>query len=180
MKKLTATAILTLALLAGTAQAQLSANRGPIDVTGDNVEYLDLQRQIIYRGRVEALQDQNRLRADTVTITFAPRGTAAGGQANIGANVGDFERLEAVGNVYFVTPTQVVKGDRAVYEAAPDTITVTGNVVLTQGENVVQGSTLVLDNKTGRATLDAAPGQNGGRVRGVFYPERDQSGGQRR
>lgn len=181
MKLRTASAILAgLVLTASAASAQLSSGGGPLSVTADSLEVLDAQRQAIYRGRVEAIQDRNRLRANTVTLFFGAR---AAGDQNIGGNMGDFERLEAVGDVYLVTTgedgqtTQVVRGERAVYLSASDTVTVTGNVVLTQGQNVLQGSTLVIDNRTGRATLDAAPGQNGGRVRGVFYPEQ---GGPRR
>lgn len=183
MRLRTASAILAgLALTASAAQAQLASGGGPLAVTADNLEVLDAQRQAIYRGRVEAIQDRNRLRADTVTLFFAARG---GGAQNIAGNMGDFERLEAVGDVYLVSSgpdgatTQVIRGERAVYVSASDTVTVTGNVVLTQGQNVLQGSTLVLDNRTGRATLDAGAGQNNGRVRGVFYPE-NSPGTQRR
>ena len=81
--------------------------------------------------------------------------------------MGDIERLEAAGNVYFVSPTQVVRGDNAVYTQAADTLVVTGDVVLTQGQNVLKGSRLVVQVGAGRATMDEGPG----RVRGVFYPE---------
>lgn len=184
MKLQTAGAIVALTLAAGAAQAQLSTGGGPISVTADNLEVLDAQNQAIYRGNVEAVQDRNRMRADVMTLFFGARSGAA--TQNVAGNMGDFERLEATGKVYFVSTgpdgktTQVITGDRAVYVSASDTVTVTGNVILTQGQNVLQGSTLVLDNRTGRATLDAAAGQNGGRVRGVFYPERQPGGAQRR
>lgn len=176
MRLRTAGAILALALTAGAANAQLSPGGGPLSVSADNLEVLDAQSQAIYRGNVEAIQNRNRLRADTMTLFFGARGGAA--TQNLAGNMGDFERLEATGDIYFVSTgadgqtTQVIRGDRAVYVSATDTVTVTGNVILTQGQNVLQGTTLVLDNRTGRATLDAAPGQNNGRVRGVFYPER--------
>ena len=61
----------------------------------------------------------------------------------------------------------VVRGDKAVYTRADDTLVVTGDVVLTQGQNVLKGSRLVVYVGAGRATMDQGPG----RVRGVFYPD---------
>ena len=84
---------------------------------------------------------------------------------------GDIERMVATGNVYFVTPTQVVRGDEATYTRASDTIVVTGDVILTQGENVLTGSRLTVEVASGRATMDGAPTEAGRRVRGVFYPD---------
>ena len=44
--------------------------------------------------------------------------------------------MEAHGNVFYVTPTRVVKGDDAVYTADNTTIVMTGaEVVATQGKN---------------------------------------------
>ncbi len=165
--------------LAFQAMAQISPSGGPVDITADEVEIIDAERVTIWRGRVEALQDQNRLRSNVLRVYYNNRQGGgsqprpAGGAP--GQGWGGIDRLEAEGDVYFVTPQQVARGDRAVYEVSTDTITMTGNVVVTQGENVVRGSTLVVDVKSGRTRLDAAqrsPTQ--GRVRGVFYPERNQ------
>ena len=73
--------------------------------------------------------------------------------------------LEASGNVYFVTPEQTIRGDRAVYTPANDTIVLTGDVILTQGQNVMTGGRLTYTTRTEAAQMDGA-----GRVQGVFYP----------
>jgi hypothetical protein len=60
----------------------------------------------------------------------------------------------------------------AVYDLNRDTVTMTGDVVLTRGESVVRGDKLVINTVTGLATLDStAQGRGSKRVRGVFYPE---------
>ena len=73
-----------------------------------------------------------------------------------------------------MTPEQVARGDRAVYNASTDTLMVTGDVILRQGENVLTGSSLSINIGSGRARMEGAPTGNAGRrVQGVFYPDQD-------
>ena len=83
----------------------------------------------------------------------------------------DLSRVEATGNVYFVPPDQSMRGDRAVYTLGNAEVVVTGDVILTQGKNVLTGSRLVYNINTETARMDGAPrGAAGSRVQGVFYP----------
>lgn len=107
------------------------------------------------RGRAELTQGDNRIRADRVEAAVSD---------------GTLTRVEATGDVYFVTPEQTIRGDRAVYTPANDTIVLSGDVILTQGENVMTGGRLTYNTRTEAAEMDGG-GQNG-RVQGVFYPER--------
>ncbi len=110
---------------------------------------------ISLRGRAELTQGENRIRADRIEGSISN---------------GDLTRVEATGGVYFVTPEQTIRGDRAVYTPANDTIVLSGDVILTQGENVMTGGRLTYNTRTESAQMDGG-GQNG-RVQGVFYPER--------
>ncbi|MDO9076504.1 MAG: LptA/OstA family protein [Brevundimonas sp.] len=145
----------SLALLAlptmGDAQTRPNSSDQPISFGADAGEYVG--NTVTLRGRAELIQGDNRLRADTVS-----------GLNQTGESV-----IEASGNVYFVTPEQTIRGDRAVYTTANDMIVVTGDVILTQGQNVLTGSRLTYNVRTQSARIEAA-GQ--GRIRGVFYPER--------
>ena len=155
------------ALSLGEARAQIAPGGGPIDISADTLSVDNQAKTQTWAGNVEALQGTNRLRADRVTV-FHGQGSDRGDGAGPNAAMGDIERLEARGNVYFVSPTQVVRGDVAIYTQSADTLVVTGDVVLTQGQNVLKGSRLVVHVGAGRATMDEGPG----RVRGVFYPEK--------
>lgn len=170
MKRWAGAAIGALCVGVAGAQAQIAPSGGPIDITADSLAVDESARTQTWSGKVEALQDQNRLRADRLVIYH---GRGGGGSRSAGTApetaMGDIERMEARGNVYFVSPTQVVRGDLAVYTQASDTLVVTGDVILTQGENVLKGSRLVVHVGAGRATMDEGPGS---RVRGVFYPEK--------
>lgn len=171
MKRWTAAMLVAAACVGvGQAQAQIAPGGGPIDIAADSLSVDDSTRTQTWSGKVEALQGQNRLRADRLVVFH---GKSGGGSAGGAAAMGDIEKMEARGNVYFVSPTQVVRGDVAVYTQATDTLVVTGDVILKQGENVLKGSRLVVQVGAGRATMDEG---SGSRVRGVFYPETRKGG----
>jgi lipopolysaccharide export system protein LptA len=102
------------------------------------------------------------------TQTVNPR---AGGVASVGSDWGAVDHMIADGHVFFVSENQTARGNHAVYELTPDTITMTGDVVVVQGDNVVKGDKLVIQVKTGHADIISnATGRNKPeRVRGVFY-----------
>jgi lipopolysaccharide export system protein LptA len=164
---------LTLALaLAGSAFAQIApAARGPVDVTADQLEVQQSQCMANWSGNAEALQDTSRLRADSLKIYNRPA-------PGTGKGCGALDHMDADGQVYYVTPTQVVKADHAVYTATDTTIVMTGDVVAAQGKNVIAGSRLIINTNTGVATMATGVTGRGakGRVRGVLFP--DSSSGQ--
>jgi lipopolysaccharide export system protein LptA len=153
-RTLTAAAIAA-ALLAvptmGDAQTRPNSSDQPISFGADTGEYVG--NTVTLRGRAELIQGDNRLRADSVS------GLSQTGES----------RIEANGNVYFVTPEQTIRGDKAVYTTGDDIIVVTGDVILTQGQNVLTGSRLTYNVRTETARIEA--GGQGGRIRGVFYPQ---------
>ncbi|MFA4899098.1 MAG: LptA/OstA family protein [Brevundimonas sp.] len=139
----------------GDAQTNRGSSNQPIAFGADSGE--QSADRISLRGRAEVAQGQNRLRADAITLY---RNAA-----------GDPERVEATGTVYFVTPNQSMRGDRAVYTLGNGELVVSGNVVLTQGQNVLTGGRLNYNVNTDAATMAGAPrGAAGSRVQGVFYP----------
>lgn len=147
------------------------SNDGPIDITAESLDVFRAEGKTVWTGNVEAVQGQVRIRTPKLNIYSGGGGAAAPGVPT-GQSFGDIQRMEAQGPVYYVTPTQQAKGDAAVYEKAPDTITLIGNVILTQDKNVVTGDKLIIEQKTGHSTLisNAQGRVPGKRVRGVFYP----------
>jgi lipopolysaccharide export system protein LptA len=169
LKSLFLSAAFAAALLAGPAAAQLATNsNAPVDITADELETQNNACTSIWRGHAEALQDNARLRADVLTADFEMK--KGGGKTG---GCGDLVRLKADGAVYYVTPQQKVHGDNAVYEAATNTLVVTGDVVATQGPNVLRGTRMVFNTETGQGHMEgAAKGRNKAeRPRGVFYPK---------
>ena len=143
--KLTAAAIL-MAALPLTANAQFARNNdAPIDATADDI--VNSAGTTVLTGQVDVRQGGTRILADKMKIF----GGVAGAAGNNAAS--DISRIEATGNFYYITPEQEVRGNNGVYVQATDTFTVTGDVILLQGENVVTGDTLVYNLTTDEARV---------------------------
>lgn len=161
---------------ASPASAQLARganSNAPIDLTADELEVTNAQCLAVWRGSAEALQADARLRSDVLKIWSHVGPAKPGGN---GPNCGTMERVEAVGNVYYVTPQQRVRGDNATYDKLTDLMVVTGDVVAVQGKNVLRGQRMEIHVKSGEAQMQTGvKGRNKpGRVRGVFYPSEQQ------
>jgi lipopolysaccharide export system protein LptA len=164
------------ALVGGGALAQTSAggnnSSAPVDISADEQEVINSQCKTIFRGAVEVLQDKARMRAATMTV-YNRRKVAGKAAATPGGNAdcGDVDRVEADGNVFYVTPEQTVRGDHAVYDYATDTVVVTGDVVAVQGQDVARGDRMTIKTKTNDVKMESnATGRGKTRVRAVLYP----------
>ena len=179
MKRSVISAGFAAALLAGAAaHAQglgPNSGKGPVDIAADEAEVQNKACISTWRGKAEALQGDARLRADVMKAFFQPKPSASGA-AGTGA-CGDLLRLEAQGSVYYVTSKdQRVRGDAGTYDAGAETVTLTGDVVAVQGQNVLRGTRMVFNTQTGEGHMVGGGGAN--RPRGVFYPsKKDQPAG---
>ncbi len=82
-------------------------------------------------------------------------------------------RLDVMGHVSVTSPTHKMTGDKGMYDPRSETLQMTGNVVLYQGPNRLEGESAVVNLKTGESTL--VPRQNPNtnqpeRIRGQLLP----------
>jgi lipopolysaccharide export system protein LptA len=144
-------AVLTAAVCAS-ARAQLAPNvsNAPIDITGDRLEVVD--DVATWTGNVRALQGEAILTADKLVADLDEGGA--------------FTRIRALGTVRYSNGKDAITGKVGVYDAGSRTITISDDVVVTQGEQVMTGGELVywVDSKR---ILFTAP--SGRRIRGIFY-----------
>lgn len=141
--------------LSATASAQLLADSDePIDITGDSLELVD--DIATWSGNVRALQGEAILTANKLVATLDDEGA--------------FKTITALGGVRYSNGKEAVAGERAVYDAAQRSITISENVVVTQGETVMTGGVLVYWLDTGRISFNAPTGQ---RIRGIFHAKSD-------
>ena len=170
------------------AWAQISPqSNGPMDISADNGTFVGAACESTWSGSAEVLQGTSRLRANLIRAYFKKKPGAAGansGGGKAGGPIGGLpggpesacgatERIEAEGEVFYVTPDQVARGDRAVYTADNDQIVMTGNVIVVQGKNVVHGDRLTIQVSTRQAQMESDAKGRGAtnRVRGVFYSQ---------
>lgn len=168
------------ALLGGAAMAQTAAggnsSSAPVDISADEQEVINSQCKTIFRGAVEVLQDKARMRANVMTV-YNRRKTPGKASSGPGGNpdCGDVDRVEADGNVFYVTPEQTVRGNHAVYDYGTDTIVVTGDVVAVQGQDVARGDRMTIKTKTNDVKMESnAKGRGKTRVRAVLYPDQNK------
>jgi len=143
-KSLLALAALSL-VIPTSAQAQFArGGNAPIEAGADDI--LNKNGVTILSGQVDVRQGGTRILSDTMKIY--------GGATGLGSSSGgDVSRIEATGNFYYLTPEQEVRGNNGVYTRESDTFTVTGDVILLQGENVVTGDTLIYNLQTEEARV---------------------------
>ncbi|HZD26907.1 MAG TPA: LptA/OstA family protein [Alphaproteobacteria bacterium] len=153
----------------------------PIQIDADQLEVRQDQNLAIFSGNVQAAQGRIRLRADQVKVRYQARKKGKdqdGGKDGNGGNggapaAGTITRIDALGHVFVSSPEETAQGDAGVYEVPAKRITLTGNVVLTRGQNVIRGNRLVLDMASGRSHVEG--GSN--RVRGLFVPPKSGKNG---
>lgn len=158
----------SMAFMSAAAHAQIGQSDAPIEITANKTEYLQNEGRGVYTGNVVAIQGESKITTDKLTFICAR--TAPAGQAQEQCEI---EELIAEGNVYYIAQDARIRGDRAEYDFPTDTITITGDVILSRGEDgVVRGTNVVYAIGEGRTTITA--GQN--RVTSIFNtaPKREQ------
>lgn len=135
------------------ASAQFVADADtPIDITGAVLDVVDGRDYVIWEGDVQAVQGNSVLTAPKLVI--------------YGVEAGKLTRIIAEGGMRYTNGSEAISGDRGVYNAADETITVTGNVVVVQGEQILAGAKLIYNTRTGSIRFTSAAKQ---RVRGIFF-----------
>ncbi len=151
----------------------------PIEIASDTLEVQQDKQLAIFRGKVDVVQGDTRLRSDELYVYYRDRQAqqgAAVGQAAAprpapasagGPDASSITKIEAKGNVFVSTPQERAQGNFGVYDVDKQTITLTGDVLLTSDQSTVRCQRAVMHQDTGRSTCDPVAG---GRVRGVFIP----------
>lgn len=169
------------------AQAQVALPKGnsdkPIEIQSDTLEVMQQDKIALFKGNVEAQQGTMHLKSDEMRVYYKEKqGTkdktakpAESPTADL-ATQNSISKIDVRGNVFLSTPDETAQGDKGLYDVDKSTITLTENVVLTRGKNILKGSWLIYDLKTGHSEMksDEAVGKDGKkqRVRGIFVPEK--------
>ncbi|MHB8283648.1 MAG: LptA/OstA family protein [Caulobacteraceae bacterium] len=156
----------------------VETSSAPVDISSDGAEVFQLQHLTIFRGNVEVLKDDARMRTPELRVYSKPKDSveSPGKGEPISQSMGSVDHMDASGPFYYVTPTDNARSDYMHYDAPTDTITLVGNVVLVQGKNVAKGERLVMNRKTGVNDLTASEaGAPHGRIRAILYSQQPSS-----
>lgn len=142
-----------IALLSPVGSAQISTSDDPIEVTARQTDYFRDEGKVVYTNNVRAVQGTTQITSDLLTILCVRNPQVAGQPADTTCN--EIEKIIAEGEVLFTTPKEKIRGTRAEYDYLNEVITITGDVILSNGEGVAKGTRLVYSVPDGRATITA-------------------------
>jgi lipopolysaccharide export system protein LptA len=149
-----------------------SQNRDkPIKITSATLEVRDKDKMATFSGDVHLVQGDTTMRSQTLVVFYDEDAAkpSASGQAATQQNQ-EIKRVEAKGKVIVVQKDQTATGESGIFDMKSNTVTLLGNVVISQGPNVVKGDTLTVDMTTGVSRILCAKGQENCRVQGLFQP----------
>jgi lipopolysaccharide export system protein LptA len=142
----------------------------PVRITSATLEVRDKSKMATFKGDVHVVQGETDVRCNELIVFYddekgaaAPKTKAPAGERGGQQQI---RRMEARGSVIVSQKDQRAVGDRAEFDMRSNTVTLIGNVVITNADNVVRGSRMVVDLTTGIARMGESGG--GHRVEGIF------------
>lgn len=138
------------------AYAQLVAESDePIDITGDTAEFQD--NLAIWTGNVRVVQGESILTSERLEAVLL--------------DDGGFETITATGSVRYSNGKEAITGEHAVFDDVARTITMTEDVIVTQGKQVLSAGKVTYWLDTGKVLFAPEPGK---RIRGLFFTKSDE------
>ena len=162
----------------------------PVQIEAATLEVRDKNKTATFSGNVQVVQGDTTMKCQSLVVFYGQEiGIAGNGKPaatpvtttkstpGMPQGAQNIRRIEARGGVTVITKDQNVKGDTGIYDLETKTITLSGNVVVSQGQNVIHGEKVVVDTVTGSAKVESgssnggagAPGQTP-RVRALIQP----------
>lgn len=159
LKMLKLTAVLIALSAAGQATAQAQVAFGglkhdsslPVEISADQLTVDQADGTAIFKGNVKIGQGSMRLSATTVRVEYA---TGEG-------TTGEISKLFAKGGVTLVNGAEAAEAAEATYTIDNGLVIMTGNVMLTQGQNALSSDKLIVDLTSGTGTME-------GRVKSII------------
>jgi lipopolysaccharide export system protein LptA len=167
----------------------------PIQIDADTLEVHDKEKMATFSGEVTVVQGDTTIKCPKLVVFYGPEpgshpANAAQGKrqqqpqsqqqqqaGTMPTRSQDIRKIEARDGVTVTSKDQNASGDLGVYDLKKKTITLTGNVVVSQGKNVLHGDRVVVDTTTGNAHFDTGgtPRPNS-RVRALILPSKNENG----
>ena len=153
----------------------------PIDIEADTLEVQDGEKIAIFSGNVKAVQGKMIMRSKKLKVKYSgkPAGSetpdartvSADGKKKSGSQI---TSIRAEGKVLIESgDDQTATSSWAFFDVIKQTVTLGGDVVLSQGGNVLKGDKLIIDLKTNTSRIvNLGDGSKRQRVRGLFMPQK--------
>ena len=144
-----------------------SSNRDkPVKIDAESLEFRDKDKMATFSGDVHVVQGDTDMRCKTLVVYYEDSASKGGGQPKTAqpgpAGSSQIRRMEARGNVVVTQKDQVATGERGDFDMRTNTVTLSGKVVVTKGQDVLRGERLIVNLTDGVSRME------GGRVEAMF------------
>ena len=132
-----------------------TSKKEPIQITSEKLDFDYKNRRTVFHGDVDVIQGDVRLQSDILTVDYA--------------QVGDKQELKAVtadGHVTMTQGTKKATGSHAVFDQSSRTVVLTGDAILAEGSNQVNGDRIIVHPDESRMEV---LGENR-RVKVILFP----------
>ena len=172
----------------------------PVQIEAATLEVRDKEKKAMFSGNVQVVQGDTTMKCQRLVVFYGQE-VGIGGEKQASAapvttskstpgmpqGAQNIRRIEAQGGVTVITKDQNARGDLGIYDLQSKTITLSGHVTVSQGQNVINGERVVVDTVTGNARVESGSSNAGGgtaavpgqqpRVRALIQPSKGQGGG---
>ena len=143
-----------------------SQNRDqPVQIEAASLEVRDKDKVATFTGNVKVVQGDTTMRCKSLVV-FYDGSAKPGGMKTTSTGSGSqqqISRLEAKGGVVVTQKDHTATGDTGLFDMHANTVTLLGNVMVSQGQNVMRGDRLVVDLTSGVSRVES--GKSHGPVR---------------
>jgi lipopolysaccharide export system protein LptA len=145
----------------------------PVKITAASLEVRDKAKTATFSGNVQVVRGETSIRSRALIVFYDDDGRGAPAPKaglSSGQNKQQIRRMQARGPVVITQKEQCAVGDLADLDMRTNVATLSGNVVLVRGDNVLRGDRLFVDMATGISRMD------GGRVEGLLNSKSEEVG----
>ena len=133
----------------GDAFVGVGDNDEPVNIEAERLEVIDKQKTAVLSGNVKVIQGTTVVRSKEMRIFYFAEDTQKQTRSGI-------ERIEISGGVDIRSNDNTAKADQAVINLVSNEAVLTGNIILSQGENMAEACSLWVDLNTRHTKLNHA------------------------
>jgi lipopolysaccharide export system protein LptA len=143
------------------AQDVRFSSNAPIEITSQQLEIDDNKNIAIFTGKVHVIRENTELKADKITVYY-----------HHDQKQYHPKKITATHNVELTEQDYFAKGDELDYIIEDELIELRGDVSLVQNNNLIKGTKLTYNLKTGKSKLMGDPA-NSKQVKLLFTPDKN-------
>lgn len=153
-----------------------SSRDKPVRIQAASLEVREKEKVATFSGDVHVMQGDTDMRCNVLVVYYEEGASKGTGPKTAQPGLGDssqIRRMEARGNVVITQKDQIATSDRGDFDMHNNAVTLSGNVMVTNGQDVMSGERLVVNLTNGNYKMES-----GGRPVDVLVMPRseDKSG----